>query len=402
MSLTLLLDLDDTLLVNDIEAFLPNYLGAFSRQVAAYLDPDLFVRALLAGTREMVRNRRPDCTLQEVFEAVFYSLVNVERAEFQAVAERFYAEVFPTLQSLTSVRPQAVQLVEQAIERGYRLVIATNPLFPMTAILQRLAWANLSADKYPYALVTSYEAFHYTKPDPAYFAEIMARLGWPAQPVVMVGDDLERDISASRQSGLPAFWVSQDGSESLAGPNAPNKNGDLGEVLFWIDGASTDALQPDFSSPSAMLATLRATPAALDSICRELLSEDWSRRPEPSEWCLTEILCHLRDVEQEVNLPRIQKMVQENNPFLPGQDTDPWAETRGYIRQDGRQAFARFIAARLRLVEILEALSLIEWERPARHAIFGPTQLAELVGIIAGHDRLHLQQVQAVLQTISP
>jgi len=33
-----------------------------------------------------------------------------------------------------------------------------------------------------------------------------------------------------------------------------------------------------------------------------------------------------------------------------------------------------------------------EWDRPARHAIFGPTSLQELVGFMAEHDRLHVRQ----------
>jgi hypothetical protein len=36
----------------------------------------------------------------------------------------------------------------------------------------------------------------------------------------------------------------------------------------------------------------------------------------------------------------------------------------------------------------------------ARHAIFGPTHLSELVNIIAGHDILHVQQVYAALQSL--
>ena len=31
--------------------------------------------------------------------------------------------------------------------RGYRLVVAPTPLFPMTAIQHRLSWANLPAEK---------------------------------------------------------------------------------------------------------------------------------------------------------------------------------------------------------------------------------------------------------------
>ena len=39
---------------------------------------------------------------------------------------------------------------------------------------------------------------------------------------------------------------------------------------------------------------------------------------------MTEIICHLRDVEREVNLPRIRRVLAEQNPFLVGEVTDVW------------------------------------------------------------------------------
>jgi hypothetical protein len=104
-------------------------------------------------------------------------------------------------------------------------------------------------------------------------------------------------------------------------------------------------------------------------------------------------LCHLRDVDSEVNLPRLQKVLNEGNPFLPGQDTDPWAEIRHYCQQDGLQALYDFTKTRLELLGLLENLPPAGWERRARHAIFGPTNLRELVNIITGHDILHVQQI---------
>jgi HAD superfamily hydrolase (TIGR01509 family) len=68
-----------------------------------------------------------------------------------------------------------------------------------------LSWADLSTDKYHYDLIASYETFHFTKPDPAFFAEVMARLGWPDGKAVVIGDDMERDINPAGKLGIPAF-----------------------------------------------------------------------------------------------------------------------------------------------------------------------------------------------------
>jgi hypothetical protein len=137
------------------------------------------------------------------------------------------------------------------------------------------------------------------------------------------------------------------------------------------------------------------------SLTADLPDSLWSEHPQEGEWNLIEILCHLRDVEGEVNLLRLKKVLQESNPFLPGMDTDPWAEERLYFCQNGPDALHDFTDFRNQLLALLEGLQPEDWALPARHAIFGPTHLKELVSIIAGHDRLHLRQVNESLSACS-
>lgn len=401
MSRTLLLDLDNTLLTNDFDTFLLRYIDELTRFVSPYVEPDKFIKNLLTSTHEMEENRRPDCTLEEVFESSFFPTLDIDSEKFREVAQAFYQQVFPSLQSSTQQRPEAVALVERALAQGDRVVIATNPLFPETAIHQRLEWANLPVEKYPFELVTTYETFHFSKPSPAYYAEILARLGWPDGPVITAGDDYERDILASKQMGLPAFWISEDGAGFSEAATAPNASGDLIDFSSWLEKTSAEELKPNYNLSSAMLAILRSTPATLDSFFRDLTERMRTYKVDPKEWCLDEILCHLRDVEQEVNLSRVQKVLQEENPFLPGIDTDRWAQERDYLSQNGMMAFNHFMNARLKLLDILENIHPDAWQRSFRHAIFGPTSLSELVSIIAQHDQLHVRQVQKILSTLA-
>jgi len=144
---------------------------------------------------------------------------------------------------------------------------------------------------------------------------------------------------------------------------------------------------------------LCSTPAALATLCRQK-TDNLGTQPAPNEWSPAEVFCHLRDVDAEVNLWRLKKVLTENNPFIPGQDTDPWADTRHYVRQDGLQALEDFTKARKQVLQLLENLPREAWDRPGRHAIFGPTSLLELVNIIAGHDILHVQQVFRAMQPL--
>jgi FMN phosphatase YigB (HAD superfamily) len=391
LSLTLLLDLDNTLLANSMDSFLPSYLQALSRHLSAYAEPSQIVNALMAGTRKMVENLQPDCSLTEVFESAFYPLLGLHEPDLRPAIDDFYARVFPGLRQLTHPTPGGVALVEAAFERGYNVAIATNPLFPLTAIHQRLEWAGLPVEKYPFKLIASHESFHFSKPNPAFLAEMLARMGWPEGPVLMVGDDYKNDIQPARSLGLPTYWLAEN-AEIPGGAGPLWGSGPLADLMTWLDSHEPQDLEPDFSSPSAMLSVLRATPAALNSLCDELPGPAWTKRPHSGEWSPTEILCHLRDVETEVNLPRLRKVMAESNPFVPGMDTDRWADERQYIHQDGQRALHRFSVSRQQALHLLENLSLSGWDLPARHAIFGPTRLKEMVAISAGHDRLHLRQ----------
>ena len=392
----LLLDLDDTLLGNPMDGFLPGYLQGLSARMAPYASPEKMVKSLMAGTRQMMSNQDPELTLEQVFDRVFYQSLGLQRVDVQSTLDAFYAEDFPKLKALTQFRPQAVELVEGALRRGYKVAIATNPLFPRTAILQRLAWAGFTLEQYPIVLVPDFEAFHFAKPSPLYYAEFLAHLGWPEEPVLMVGDDLENDINPARQLGLPVFWVPNQ-PVAWNEPGEPPAHGALEDVLSWLDATPSEKLKPDYTSTTAMQSILRTTPAVLAFIVRQLDMTRLAERPAPGEWSIVEVLCHMRDVEREVFLPRLQKVLQENNPFLSGQDTDRWAELREYIRQDAQLALKDFTRARLEQLALLENLSSGDWKRSARHAIFGPSRLDELVNISAGHDRLHLQQVNRML-----
>lgn len=139
--------------------------------------------------------------------------------------------------------------------------------------------------------------------------------------------------------------------------------------------------------------------AELASFCRALASiladgtRDWFYRPAPEEWSLTEIACHLRDVEREVHQARIRALIEEDDAFLPGVDADEWAEQRNYRAQDGRIAMADFLSARQETIGLLAALPVEVWDRQGQHTFFGPTSMREIVYLAIQHDRTHAQQI---------
>lgn len=400
MTLTLLLDLDDTLIDNDINKFLPAYLKALGRHLEHYVAPDQMAKQLLAGTQKMILNNDPSQTLEQVFDQAFYPAIGRTKEEMRAVLVDFYEQVFPELKPLTRLRPEAVELISWAQARGHTSVVATNPIFPRRAILHRLEWAGLQPDQRSFSMITDYETFHFAKPNPAFITEILAKLGWPNQPAVMIGNSLDDDLIPAARLNLPVFWVTDRAVEFPAGFHPLSKSGTLADVAAWAEQVDAAGLRQNFNTPAAMVAVLKSTPAAFDSLSMQLTSQQWRDRPAPEEWSLTEIFCHLRDVDHEVNIPRVEKIVSGEVPFLAGINTDTWANEREYLHQDGPAALQEFIAARMRLVQILETLTEADWQREARHAIFGPTTLRELVSFIVTHDRSHIQQGISAARTV--
>jgi HAD superfamily hydrolase (TIGR01549 family) len=402
MTRTLLLDLDDTLLGNSMDTFMPAYLQSLVRRLSPFGDPARIARQLIAATNLMYQNQEPGCTLEQVFDRNFFPALGLKREDVQAAIDDFYALDFPQLSSVVTPRPEAVEMVEEAQRRGYRLAIATAPLFPLTAIQQRLRWAGLAPEEFDFALIPDYSSFHFSKPNSAYFAELLGQIGWPDDSVVMVGDNLEHDIDSARKIGLPVFWI-HNGRNVEDETTRSVPQGSIADLLPWLDSQADASLRPDFNQPQALISILRATPATLATLFSRAGNEKLSVRPQPDSWCPTEVVCHLRDVEGEVNLPRVQKVLREVNPFVPGRETDQWAEIRDYIHQDGWQALEEFRYRRLSLLSNLVNLSPDEWALPARHAIFGPTTFQELVKFIADHDRLHIQQVfEAIFPKSNP
>ncbi len=226
----LLLDLDDTLLGNSMTVFVPAYFQALTRFARHEVDPDRLIEELIRATTSMEANDGTGASNEEVFAAAFYPAVGRERADLQPLFERFYEEAFPALRRLTRPRPEARPLVEWAFAAGLQVVIATNPLFPLSAIEQRLDWAGVPASDFPFALVTSYEVMHATKARPAYYREIVAHLGVPAGACLMAGDTWEWDIVNSTEAGLGAFWVTTS-PPAVPDPVVPLAGaGDLGDL----------------------------------------------------------------------------------------------------------------------------------------------------------------------------
>lgn len=202
-----LFDLDDTLLGNNMDVFLQGYFPLLTEYVKPVLDSDRFLPELLRATQAIINNQDLELTNRQVFWRVFCERNGLEQSEVEPFFARFYVEKFGVLEKLTDQRPEAAPLIRWCKQQGLKVVVATNPLFPLSAVEQRLSWAGVPVENSDFDLVTSLENMHSSKPHPSYYSEILATIGVEPGRALMVGDDWQNDIVPANSLGLHTFWI---------------------------------------------------------------------------------------------------------------------------------------------------------------------------------------------------
>lgn len=201
----ILFDLDGTLLNIDMNLFLTHYFREVADHCKTWgLNPHEIINRVWTGSNAMISNKDPGLTNQMVFERAFIEGDERPMEFYQEFFTRFYSERFDRLRSFARAFPEAPGVVQKAFNLGTRVVIATNPIFPVQAIFKRLEWAGIH--DYSYHLVTSYETMHFTKPHVEYYEEICSLLDVRPEDCLMVGNDVAEDLAA-RQLGMKTFLV---------------------------------------------------------------------------------------------------------------------------------------------------------------------------------------------------
>jgi FMN phosphatase YigB (HAD superfamily) len=204
-----LFDLDGTLLDIDLEPFLRDYFGLLGPAIAGLLGSEATaadaLAAVIAGTEAMYEHHEGRTNV-EVFNEIFFDTTGVDLTDGEVADHitRFYLDEFPTLKGTHGPRPGALEAVEAARSIGAKVVLATNPIFPLAAIAERARWAGLTPEDFD--LVTSYERMEACKPSPAYYRHIAAAVDVSPAECIMIGDDPVLDLAAA-DVGMRTFYV---------------------------------------------------------------------------------------------------------------------------------------------------------------------------------------------------
>lgn len=201
----ILFDLDGTLLPLDEKLFVDIYFTELSKVFSEYnIESNKLVEAIWTATHEIIKNDGKR-TNEEAFWEKFKSIINIDLSNVKEVLEKFYAnEFFTKLKKCSAENNLAKVAVNLAKKNGRKVVLATNPVFPIDALV-RLKWTGLDIDDFDY--VTHYSNSSFSKPNPKYYLDLCKKLNVEPKDCLMIGNDERQDIFAASSAGMNCYLV---------------------------------------------------------------------------------------------------------------------------------------------------------------------------------------------------
>ena len=200
----ILFDLDGTLLPMNQEKFVTFYLPLLAEKMKKYdISTNDLISAVWKGFYAMVANDGHQ-TNEDAFWEAFDAVTGWERTVVEPDVTDFYQNEFNQAVVSTDPTGMAAEIIHTLKEQGKKIYLATNPVFPECATMNRIKWAGLDASDFE--AVTTYENSHYCKPNVKYFEEVLRDNHLNPKECLMVGNDVKEDLAAG-QLGIKTWLV---------------------------------------------------------------------------------------------------------------------------------------------------------------------------------------------------
>jgi len=143
------------------------------------------------------------------------------------------------------------------------------------------------------------------------------------------------------------------------------------------------------------IGVLRQTPQVLRDAIAALGGDDLRTPEAAGKWSINEVLQHLADSDLVFGW-RIRLVLSQDRPVIAGYDQDRWAGCLRYADGDPVEAVERFSVLRRSNVRLLERASGDDLRRVGLHSERGEESLERIISLYAGHDLLHLRQIDRI------
>jgi len=234
---TVLFDLDGTLVPMDQDVFVGDYFRRIAAKLAVHgYDPKSLVDMIWYGTYVMIKNDGSK-TNEEAFWDYAVSVYGEKILADKDLFQEFYEQEFDKVKAVCGYNAAAAATVRSLKDAGYRVVLATNPIFPSIATEFRIGWAGLKPEEFE--LYTTYENINFCKPNPKYYQEIIRRLGVKSEECLMVGNDVGDDMVA-QTLGMNVFLLTDCLINKTERTVSEFPNGSFPELMQYIETLQTE------------------------------------------------------------------------------------------------------------------------------------------------------------------
>jgi HAD superfamily hydrolase (TIGR01662 family) len=233
-----LFDLDNTLILFEEVKFLNGYYPVLVARFKDIFPDGKFAERLMKATVEL-RNNDGSRSNRELFLGTFCAGLDVDREEIWSRFEKFFSLDFDIFRDAVTAAPGAEEVFRHVQSMGLKIVVATNPIWPLSVQQKRVDWAglgNISID-----LITHIDNMNYCKPQLGYFRQICQLINVQPGECLMVGDDPANDMVAAKV-GMKTYQATDSRSHSGASL----------EISKQVIGNDLEGIPPaDFSGPLA-------------------------------------------------------------------------------------------------------------------------------------------------------
>jgi len=202
---TLFFDLDGTLNELEDRHFMTTYAEeAYKNFYDQFDNFEKFVHHLIAGTQEMLKSDNDNYVVEAFFD-YFCKYVDLDRQTTMNRFIKFYETNFDELQKVSGKVDYAQEVIEVAKNKGFKLVLATQPMFYELATVKRVRWAGIEPEYF--SIITHALNSKASKPNPRYFNWLLSEIDSKPEETLMIGNDPKMDMGAA-QVGIKTWLTS--------------------------------------------------------------------------------------------------------------------------------------------------------------------------------------------------
>ena len=230
---TVLFDLDGTMLPMKQDDFVKVYFGALCKKFCPVFNvtSDTMVNAIWSATKGMIKNDGTK-TNYNVFWDSFSKIIGKEVLNHIKDFDRFYDEEFIVVKDVCGYNPIVAKIIKTLKDKGYRLVVATNPIFPINAVNHRLKWAGVNPEDFDF--ITNYDNSNYCKPNYKYYVEIAEKLNLTYDECLMVGNNVYEDVIPTNSLKMDTFLITDCLENKTNEDYSVFKNGSFEEFFDYV------------------------------------------------------------------------------------------------------------------------------------------------------------------------